>query len=282
MTLFILLLIAILALAITSYNRLQRLAQPVRRQASNIQVSISKKLSLINQLIDVVKNYQEAEQFVQLKISNDTTAASLMNSYQQSGATLASIQGMIERFPNLKANEQYHRLVDNIEGCEKDIQNQRIAYNACVEQYNQARLKIPTIFVARFMGFSEAPYLQFDISGATDVTSLKEFKTDDGERLQQFLSSAGSSLSSATKTLANHAGQAGKLIADKVKEKTQTRYFYMIPGGVPKGPVAKEEILMLKDNGTLNEEAMISEAGSDDWKKIDVLTVISDQTPANN
>lgn len=271
MTLLIILLILIVALAITSYNKLQKLAQSVRRQASNIQVSISKKLSLINQLIDVVKNYQEAEQLVQLKVSQDNTAVSLMNSYQQSGTTLASIQGLAQRFPDLKANEQYHRLIDNIEKCENDIQSQRIIYNNCVEQYNQARLKIPTIFVARFMGFSEAPYLQFDISGANDVTSLKEFKTDDGERLQQFLSNAGSSIKGATKTIANHAGQAGKLIADKVKEKTATRYFYMTPGGVPKGPVGKEEIMALKADGQVGDDTLITIAGSEEWKAISVL-----------
>lgn len=271
MFIIILILAIVLGIAIKKYNALQHGAQAVRRQASNVQVSISKKLSLINQLIDVVKNFQEAEQFTQLKISQDNTAASLMNSYQQSGTTLASIQGLAQRFPDLKASDQYQRLMKNIEDCEVDIQNQRMQYNKEVEAYNNVRLGIPTIFIARSMGFTEAPYLQFDLSGMTDVTSLKEFKTDDGERLAQLLNSAGSSIKGATKTLANHAGQAGKLIADKVKEHTTTKYFYMTPGSTPKGPISKDEILMMRSNNTLTGEALISEAGSDDWKNIDML-----------
>ena len=61
--LFILLAAAVLYAAWT-YNSLQKLAQNVRESASNVQVSISKKLSSINQLIEVVKNYQAGEQLV--------------------------------------------------------------------------------------------------------------------------------------------------------------------------------------------------------------------------
>src|SRR5690606_19320930 len=122
-------------------------------------------LTLINQLIDVVKNYQQGEQLVQLKISQDSTAANLTNSYQQSGAVLAAVQGMAEKFPNLKANEQYHRLVDSIQHCEGNIQDCREAYNRSVKEYNTKRSKIPVVFFAKSMGFPEAPYMQFDLSG---------------------------------------------------------------------------------------------------------------------
>lgn len=257
----------ILGFAAYSYNVLQKLAQEVREKSSNCQVIISKKLSLINQLIDVVKNYQEGEQLVQLKVSNDNTTAAMMNAYQQSGSVLSTIQGMSERFPNLKANEQYHRLISNIEICEKEIQQTREKYNKSVKEYNTKRLGIPTIFIARSIGFSEAPYLQFDISGATDVTSLKEFKTDDGARLQELLSGAGNKIGSATKALANQAGVAGKLIAEKIKEKQSANYFYMQPGGAPNGPVTINEIRKLLDEGILNQETKLSTGGAD-WQLI--------------
>ncbi|HRO42827.1 MAG TPA: LemA family protein [Flavipsychrobacter sp.] len=217
--LFLLLIIASVFVTIKSYNSLQALAQNVREKASNVQVSISKKLSLINQMIDVVKNYQEGEQFVQLKISQDTNANNLMSTYQQSGNVLSTLQGMAERFPNLKANEQYNNLSHSIATCEVDVQNKRVAYNESVKDYNVVRLKIPTVFIARFIGFSEAPYLQFDTSGITDVTTLKDFKTDDGERLNQLLSDAGKQISGAGKTIVTHAGQAGKYIGEKIKER---------------------------------------------------------------
>ncbi|PPL01517.1 LemA family protein [Parapedobacter indicus] len=214
MFVLITLLVLILLLAAGSYNALQKLAQDVREKASNAQVAISKKLALINQLIDVVKNYQEGEQLVQLKVSQDTSATDLASSYQQSGTVLATVQGIAEKFPNLKANEQYHRLVDSIQHCEQNIQESREKYNHAVKEYNTKRLRIPTVFMARAMGFPEAPYLQFDVSGMNEITSLQDFKTDDGERLQQLFTGAGNKIAG----LATQAGKAGKELVDKVKE----------------------------------------------------------------
>lgn len=214
MFVLITLLVLLLLLAAGSYNALQKLAQDVREKASNAQVAISKKLALINQLIDVVKNYQEGEQLVQLKVSQDASATDLASSYQQSGTVLATVQGIAEKFPNLKANEQYHRLVDSIQHCEQNIQESREKYNHAVKEYNTKRLRIPTVFMARAMGFPEAPYLQFDVSGMNEITSLQDFKTDDGERLQQLFTGAGNKIAG----LATQAGKAGKELVDKVKE----------------------------------------------------------------
>lgn len=222
MIFLVLLLIVAAAMAVISYNALQKQGQDVREKASNTQVAISKKLTLINQLIDVVKNYQEGEQLVQLKISQDATTGNLANSYQQTGAIMAAVQGIADKFPNLKASEQYHRLVDSIQQCEQNIQDCREKYNHAVKEYNTRRSKIPTVFFAKTMGFPEAPYLQFDISGNQDVTSLQAFKTDDGERLQQLLSGAGSKIAG----LASQAGKAGAHLVDKIRElpdKNQTK-----------------------------------------------------------
>ncbi|QNL51743.1 LemA family protein [Olivibacter sp. SDN3] len=212
--LFTLLILGLLFGTVSSYNSLQKLAQDVRANGSNIQVALSKKLASINQLIDVVKNYQEGEQLVQLKVSQDTSTANMANSYQQSGTVLATVQGIAEKFPNLKASEQYHRLIDSIQACELNIQQSREKYNHAVKEYNTKRVRVPTVFIAKSFGFPEAPYLQFDISGINEITSLKDFKTDDGERLQQMLSGAGNKVVN----LASKAGKVGKDFATKIKE----------------------------------------------------------------
>lgn len=255
-------------LALFYYNKLQGLAQEVKERASNVQVAISKKLSLVNQLIDLVKGYQEGEQFTLLKISQDQAASNMAAAYQQTGSVLASVQGLADRFPNLKANEQYNRMGDNIEKCESEIQQTRKSFNSAVKEYNSLCLSFPTVLVAKFLGFSSAPYLEFDVSGANDVTRLKEFKTDDGERLQQLMASAGGHLAGATRNLVGQAGQAGKLIAAKIKEKSAPAYFYMPVGGVPKGPIAIEDIRMMVAQGTLAPTALLARVGSDDWQPL--------------
>lgn len=211
---FLLIVVALVASSVMSYNALQTFAQDVREKSSNAQIAVSKKLGLINQLIDVVKSYQEGEQLTQLKVSQDNSTVGLAQSYQQSGTVFATVQGIAERFPNLKANEQYHRLVDSIQHCEQNIQDTREAYNRSVKAYNTRRVKIPDVFIARSMGFPEAPYMEFDMAGLSDVTTLKSFKTDDGERLEQLLTGAGHRIAG----LANQAGQASKELVEKIKE----------------------------------------------------------------
>jgi len=267
-------------IALFSYNKLQRLAQEIHERASNVEIAISKKLSLLNQLMDVVKSHLEGEQFLHLKISQDRTAASLVSAYQQSGSLLATLQGMAERSPDVKNNESYSRLIDSIQHCELDIQESRKSYNSAVKTYNGVCLSIPTVLIARFIGFSKAPYLEFDTSGVQDPTALKQFKTDDGERLQQLLSSAGSHLAGATRTLASGAGQAGKLLATKIKEKTTPMYFYMAPGGVPKGPVSMDDIRVLLSQGTVDGTVLVTKVGSQEWQPLASLTVDMERSSA--
>jgi LemA protein len=192
-----------------SYNRLQRAAQNVKEKSSNVQIALSKKLSLINQLITVVKNYGEYEQFTHIKISGDTGAAGMAAAYEESNTTLLAIQAAAQRFPDLKADTQYGRLIDSIQGCEDNIQAYRVVYNDAAKNYNSICLSIPTVFYSRALGFPSAPYLEFDTSGVPQENSLREFKTDDGERLNQLLGRAGGALAQAGKNLLAQAGQIG-------------------------------------------------------------------------
>lgn len=270
-TFILLVIVGGIAYIAMQYNKLQKLAQEVRESSSNIQVAISKKVNLINQLIDVVKNYQEGEQFTLLKISQDNVASNMMASYQQSGTVMATLQGMADRFPNLKASDQYQSLMGSIKDCENNIQGNREKYNRHVKEYNSVRVAIPTVFFAKSLGFSEAPYLEFDVTGAT-MTNLKSFTTDDGERLSQMLSNAGKGVVGATKTLAGHATQAGKAIAEKVKDSATSKYYFSLPGGVPQGPATLEEIHHMVSAGQLAPEVMLAEAGSQEWRPLAAYT----------
>lgn len=256
------------AIALRSYNKLQRHAQAIRERSSNIQVAISKKLSLLNQLIDVVKNFQESEQFTHLKIAQDNSTAGLSSAHQQSGAILTSLQGVADRFPNLKASEQYHRLVDSIQACESDVQRQRESYNLAVREYNTVRLSIPTVFVAGMMGFSIAPYLEFDVSGVAEPGHLKNFETDDGERLQQLLSNARGQIAVASRTLINHAAQASKIAIESTKEKPQNSayFFHQTLGGVPAGPLKLQALIDQVKSGHLPSDLQVAEVGSPTWR----------------
>ncbi len=264
-------------IAFRSYNKLQSHAQTIRERSSNIQVAVSKKLSLLNQLIDVVKNFQESEQFTHLKIAQDNSTSGLSSAYQQSGSVLTSIQGVADRFPNLKASEQYHRLVDSIQACESNIQGQRERYNIAVREYNTVRLSIPTVFVAGMLGFSTAPYLEFDVSGVSEPGHLKSFKTDDGERLHQLMSNAGGQIVGTSKMLISQATQVSKQAVETIRDKTQSSpdFFYQIPGGVPAGPIKLPLLIDQVKSGHLPNELQVAEVGSSKWCSLAELLAIN-------
>jgi LemA protein len=273
-TLLVLAAIAAAVLGLFSYNRLQRAAQEVKEKTSNVQVAVSKKLALLNQLVDVVRSFQEGEQFTHLKVAQDGGAAGLLSAYQQSGTLMATLQGVAERFPNLKASEQYHRLIDSIQHSELDIQHQRERYNGAVKAYNNLCLSVPTVFVAKGLGFPSAPYLEFDHSGVVDETRIKAFTTDDGQRLQQLLSGAGQSLAGTARALAGQATQATRLLADKARSASaanELEVFHMRQGGVPQGPVALSELRRMVGDGRLGTDTLVAVPGSNDWRPVEAL-----------
>lgn len=206
--------VAAIVLWIT-YNRLQRAAQDLQEKNSNVQIALSKKISEINQLVTMVKGYQEFEQFTHLKIAGDSGSGGMAAAYRESNTTLLAIQAAAQRFPDLKANTQYDRMIDSIQNCEANIQANREKYNFAVKSYNSICLSIPTVFYSRTLGFPRAPYLEFDTSGLPNENSLREFKTDDGERLNQLLGRAGGALAHAGKALIAQAAQTGKGVADE-------------------------------------------------------------------
>jgi LemA protein len=259
-------------IALASYNKLQSLGQEVKEKASNIQVAVSKKVQLVNQLGDVVRGYQQAEQLTVLKVSQDNTAQAVAGAYRDSGQLLATIQSTAQRFPELQASQQYHRLIDSIQYCEANIEARRNEYNDVVKRYNSKRGSIPAVFVARIIGFPMAPHLEFDISGAEEQ-SLRRFETPDGEQLVRLLGNAGERVSSSARRIAQGAVDAGALTAQRVvdavghkpDDTTPRRYFYMSPGGVPKGPMPLAGIREQVAAGNLPTDLLVAEDGSDSW-----------------
>ncbi len=224
---YIFLLLCLAGYLIYCYNNLRKLAEFIKEAWSNIGVVGRKQVSLINQLIDTVKGYQESEKLVMLKISDDmSSAGSVSQMQQQSGMVLSTVSGMARDFPDLKSNGQYQRLIDSIQKCEDQMEAARKSYNQCIRDYNLTRTSIPTVFFAQTLGFMKASFLEFDGSGESgENATMKQFTTDDdGERLNALLGKAGSKLIDisskaidAGKDATGKAIEAGKLYTKKTQ-----------------------------------------------------------------
>jgi hypothetical protein len=205
-------------LAYMGYNALRALSESIREAWSNIGVVGKKQVSLVNQLIDVVKGYQESEKLVMLKISDDISSAKQVSEvHQQSSVILSAADSVAQRYPELKANEQYKRLIDSIQACETQLEKARQAYNAHVKAYNVKRSSIPNVFYASTIGFKVAPYLEFVGSEQVlDTGAMQAFSSDaDGERLNALLGAAGNKMLAA----GNKALDSGKEVAESASNK---------------------------------------------------------------
>ncbi len=224
--LLILLAIVLAVVAFINYNKLRAYAEAVKEAWSNIGVAGRKQVTLVNQLIEVVKGYQESEQLLLMKISEDlSSAAQVAQMQQQTGSVMAAVNGMAQRYPDLKANQQYQRLMDSMQSTEVDLEAARQRYNLAVRQYNTQRSSIPNVFYASAMGFRAAPYLEFDGSEhSMALGQVKSFSSDDGEQLQALVGQAGQALLTASqktlevgKGVAQKAVEGGKLAAERVR-----------------------------------------------------------------
>jgi LemA protein len=229
--LIIFLVVVVAIIAAWGYNTLRGLSESIRESWSNISIVGKKQISLVNQLIDVVKSYQESENLVMLKVSEDTSSANnIAQMHQQSGMVLSAVNGIAQKFPELKSNQQYQRLIDSIQACEGQLESARQKYNADVKTYNIKRSSMPHVFYASTLGFRIAPYLEFEGNDQTmDMGTLKSFASDDGERLNQLLGQAGNKLmETGTKAL-----EGGKAIAgaaqDKIKQLQEAQEAKSLP-----------------------------------------------------
>lgn len=267
-----------------SYNTLQKNAHEIKEALSNISVSIIKKVNLLNQLMDVVKNYQASEQLVHLTVVKETGMNAIYSSYKDTNMMMTNLQGMAERYPELKADQQYHRLISNIEQCEHEISQWRNEYNSRVKAYNSYRSSIPTIFIANGFGFSEAPYLDLTVENAEQVI-LKDFKTDDGERLNALFKSAKDNLVEGSKSIASTSKLALDRASDTSKrivaseqmqglvEKANTyigkpnasKFFYVLSDSTPKGPITSTEVSEMALNDEWREQVRLCLVGTDHW-----------------
>jgi hypothetical protein len=264
--------------AIWGYNTLRRLAEAVKESESNIGVAVRKKVSLVNQLLDVASTYMDRETLVMLKVSQDASAAGTERTYMQSGTVLSTIQGIASKFPDLKGSDQYSNLGNAISVSESEVQNARQRYNAAIKEYNSKRSALPHALYAGFLGFKPAKYLDLDNIEAPDAGVQKQIISDDGDRLNQLLGMAGTKVLDATKAAATQ----GKLIAERAAKQVQAEiasravsaaaeFHYLDLAKTPQGPVSRSELDALFFSGVITADTDVLDSNKKTWTKYSTL-----------
>jgi len=175
--------VAILVLvmpAIGAYNNLVTLDQAVQAQWGQVQNVYQRRADLIPNLVETVKgvaNFEKSTYIAvaearakvgQLQLPNAaslTTDQQALSQYQtaQDGLTsaLSRLLVVVERYPELKANENFLELQSQLEGTENRIAVERMRYNDAARAFNTTRQSFPTVIYANFFGSRFAPKAYF-------------------------------------------------------------------------------------------------------------------------
>ena len=156
-----------LGLSGCSYNKFTGQEELVKQQWSEIQNQLQRRNDLIGNLVETVKGYatQAREIFTQIaesraKLSGATTPSQQIEAANEQSAALARLLVVVEAYPELKSNETFLRLMDQIEGTENRIAVARGRYNDAARNYNQLRRRFPSNVTAKVFGFEEYPYFE--------------------------------------------------------------------------------------------------------------------------
>ena len=161
------LVVVIFAWFVAAYNKLVRFRNQIKNAWHQIDVQLKRRYDLIPNLVEVVKDYMAYEQETLTKVIEARGAAlSAKGPAAQAKAegilteTLKSLFAVVEKYPELKANQNVASLQEELTGTENKISFARQFYNDSVMTYNNAIQSIPTNFIASFFNFAQEAYFE--------------------------------------------------------------------------------------------------------------------------
>jgi LemA protein len=179
------------------YNTLNAKQQNVRGKWANVETQLQRRADLIGNLVETAKmaGVQEQEVFGKIadarsRLLNATAAQpqgsagdktpeqkqAVIDANNSFGGTIGRLLSLTESYPQLKSNENFLKVQDELAGTENRIATSRTDYNTAVQDYNTTRGSFPTVIGAKIYGFKEEPYFKAD-PVATQVPKVPDANT---------------------------------------------------------------------------------------------------------
>ena len=177
----ILLVLIIGGIAISTYNSLVTKQQNVNAKWSQVENQMQRRADLIPNIVATVKGVAGLEERVFTKIAearsqllstmqnpNSTTADKIaadgkLDQALRDGGLLGTggrFLAITENYPQLKSNESFLKLQDELAGTENRLATARYDYTQAAQDYNTTRSRFPAVLIAGLMGFKEQPYFK--------------------------------------------------------------------------------------------------------------------------
>lgn len=159
-------------------NKLVVLDQNATAQWANVESSYQRRADLIPNIVSTAKGYAEFEKSTLTAVTEARSKATSINidpsnitpeqlaQYQQAQAgvtsALSRLLAVFERYPDLKANENFKELINEMERTENRINVERNRFNEAARELNTELNKFPTKLFAGILGFDEKAYFKAD------------------------------------------------------------------------------------------------------------------------
>ncbi|HEY1614466.1 MAG TPA: LemA family protein [Rhizomicrobium sp.] len=178
--------IALIALfAVFTYNRLVTLSQAWKRAFADIDVQLKQRHDLIPNLVETVKGYASHESGVFTQVAEARAGAMRANTVAEKSAAegvlssaLGNLMAVAENYPQLKANQNFMQLQDELVDIENKIAAARRFLNNAVAEYNTAIQQFPAAMFAGALGFQ--PAAMFELSAAEKTEAMTPPKVSFG------------------------------------------------------------------------------------------------------
>jgi len=175
-----------------AYNNLVTLDQATQAQWGQVENVYQRRADLIPNLVATVKGVANFEKSTYIAVAEARSKVGQVTAGGTAGITsdprafaqfqqaqdgltsaLSRLLVTVERYPDLKANENFLTLQAQLEGTENRIAVERMRYNEAAQAFNTTRQSFPTVFFANFFGsrFAEKPYFQAQ-SGAENAPKV--------------------------------------------------------------------------------------------------------------
>lgn len=183
MVIFWILLIGIvvfLIIAIGVYNSLVRLRNRCDNAWAQVDVQLRRRYDLIPNLVETVKGYAKHEREVFEKVTEARSKAINAGTVKEQGeaenmltGALKSLFAVVENYPELKANQNFMMLQEELAGTEGKIAYARQFYNDSVMKFNVKQQVFPSNIVASMFNFKEDEYFEIEEAEARKPVEVK-------------------------------------------------------------------------------------------------------------
>lgn len=182
-------LVVIAMFMVNAYNSMVNTQETATTALADVQVTYQRRADLIPNLAKTVQAYAKHEKTTltevinaraaatQIKLDADNLTPEKIRQYESAQGELAQALGRLmvvaERYPDLKANQNFHSLQIQLEGTENRINEARQKYNEAVQDYNQTIRRFPNVLVAGMFGFDKM--VKFEAAAGSDKAPVLNF-----------------------------------------------------------------------------------------------------------